>query len=79
MEKFSVPGAADGVALSTLVIAPESPKAVSMARESSENAREEVEKTGVKIVFEDDDYLVVDKPTGLLTVSNKVILIARIY
>jgi 23S rRNA pseudouridine1911/1915/1917 synthase len=33
-------------------------------------AREEVEKTGVKIVFEDDDYLVVDKPTGLLTVST---------
>ena len=46
------------------------PKAVSMARESSENAREEVEKTGVKIVFEDDDYLVADKPTGLLTVST---------
>ena len=46
------------------------PKAVSMARESSSNAREEVEKTGVKIVFEDDDYIVVDKPTGLLTVST---------
>jgi 23S rRNA pseudouridine1911/1915/1917 synthase len=45
-------------------------KVVSMARESSENAREEVEKTGVKIVFEDDDYIVVDKPTGLLTVST---------
>lgn len=45
-------------------------KAVSMARESSENAREEVEKTGVKIVFEDDNYIVVDKPAGLLTVST---------
>ena len=28
METFTVPGAADGVRLSTLVIAPESPKAV---------------------------------------------------
>ena len=45
-------------------------KAVSMARESSENAREDVEKTGVKIVFEDADYIVVDKPAGLLTVST---------
>ena len=46
------------------------PKAVSMARESGANAREEVEKTGVKIVFEDEDYLVADKPSGLLTVST---------
>jgi 23S rRNA pseudouridine1911/1915/1917 synthase len=46
------------------------PKAISMARESSANARDEVEKTGVRIVFEDDDYLVVDKPSGLLTVST---------
>ena len=45
-------------------------KVVSMARESSENAREDVEKTGVKIVFEDADYIVVDKPAGLLTVST---------
>jgi len=41
-----------------------------MARESSANARDEVEKTGVRIVFEDDDYIVVDKPSGLLTVST---------
>ena len=46
------------------------PKAVSMARESGVNAREEVEKTGVKIVWEDNDYIVVDKPSGLLTVST---------
>ena len=46
------------------------PKAISMARESSANARDEVEKTGVRIVFEDDDYIVVDKPSGLLTVST---------
>jgi len=46
------------------------PKGISMARESSANAREAVEKAGVKIVFEDDDYLVVDKPSGLLTVST---------
>ena len=45
-------------------------KVVSMARESSENAREDVEKTGVRIVFEDADYIVVDKPAGLLTVST---------
>ena len=45
-------------------------KVVSMARESSENAREEVERTGVKIAFEDDNYIVVDKPAGLLTVST---------
>ena len=46
------------------------PKAISMARETSVSAREEVEKTGVKIVFEDDDYVVADKPSGLLTVST---------
>jgi len=46
------------------------PKAISMARESSANAREEVEKSGVKIVFEDNDYIVADKPSGLLTVST---------
>ena len=46
------------------------PKGISMARESTENAREEVEKAGVTIVFEDDDYIVVDKPSGLLTVST---------
>jgi len=46
------------------------PKVVSIARESYADAREEVEKTGVKIVFEDNDYLVVDKPSGLLSVST---------
>ena len=46
------------------------PKGISMAREHSENARDEVEKAGVKIAFEDDDYIVVDKPSGLLTVST---------
>ena len=46
------------------------PKGISMARENTENAREEVEKAGVKIVFEDADYIVVDKPSGLLTVST---------
>ena len=46
------------------------PKTISMARESSVNAREDVEKTGVKIVYEDNDYIVVDKPSGLLTVST---------
>ena len=46
------------------------PKVISMARESSVNARDEVEKTGVKIVWEDDNYIVADKPSGLLTVST---------
>ena len=46
------------------------PKVISMARESSDNAREEVEKTGVKIVWEDENYIVADKPSGLLTVST---------
>ena len=46
------------------------PKVISMARESSDNAREEVEKTGVRIVWEDENYIVADKPSGLLTVST---------
>ena len=46
------------------------PKGISIARSHRSEAREEVEKSGVRIVFEDDDYLVVDKPTGLLTVST---------
>ena len=46
------------------------PKGISMAREDTVNAREAVEKAGVKIVFEDDDYIVADKPSGLLTVST---------
>ena len=46
------------------------PKGISIARENSAEAREAVEKTGVRIVFEDDDYLVADKPSGLLTVST---------
>lgn len=46
------------------------PKGISIARENSAAAREAVEKTGVSIVFEDDDYIVVDKPAGLLTVST---------
>ena len=46
------------------------PKGISMAREHASDARDAVEKTGVKIVFEDDDYIVVDKPTGLLSVST---------
>lgn len=46
------------------------PKGISIARQNRDDAREEVEKCGVKIVFEDADYLVVDKPSGLLTVST---------
>ena len=46
------------------------PKGISMARVSREEARDEVEKAGVTIVFEDENYLVADKPSGLLTVST---------
>ena len=46
------------------------PKGISIARATTEDAREEVIKAGVSIVFEDDNYIVVDKPSGLLTVST---------
>ena len=46
------------------------PKGVSIARATRSDAREEVEKIGVKILFEDEHYLVVDKPSGLLTIST---------
>ena len=46
------------------------PKTVSIARATLSNAKDELEAEGVKIYFEDDDYLVVDKPAGLLTVSS---------
>ncbi|MBR1569959.1 MAG: RluA family pseudouridine synthase [Bacteroidales bacterium] len=46
------------------------PKGISIARATRSDAREEVEKAGVKIVFEDDDYMVVDKPSGMLTIST---------
>lgn len=46
------------------------PKGISIARAVREDAREEVLKSGVKIVFEDDDYIVADKPSGLLCVST---------
>ena len=46
------------------------PKGVSIARATRSDAREEVEKNGVKILFEDEHYLVVDKPSGLLTIST---------
>jgi len=46
------------------------PKGVSIARATVEDARESVEKAGVSIVFEDEHYLVADKPSGLLTIST---------
>ena len=46
------------------------PKGVSIARATRSDAREEVEKSGVKILFEDEHYLVVDKPSGMLSVST---------
>ena len=46
------------------------PKGISIARATRSDARDEVIKAGVRIVFEDDNYIVVDKPSGLLTVST---------
>ena len=46
------------------------PKGISIARATRAEAHDEVERSGVKIVFEDADYLIVDKPSGLLTVST---------
>lgn len=46
------------------------PKTVSIARASLTEVRDEVAAEGVKILFEDDDYIVVDKPAGLLTMSS---------
>ena len=45
-------------------------KGVSIARATRNDAREEVEKAGVKILFEDAYYLVVDKPSGMLSIST---------
>lgn len=46
------------------------PKGISVARSVRSDARESVEKAGVKIYFEDDNYIVVDKPSGMLTVAT---------
>ena len=46
------------------------PKGISIARATRNDAREEVEKAGVQILFEDENYLVVDKPSGMLTIST---------
>lgn len=51
----------------TLVVLP---KGISIARAARTDARDEVTRAGVRIVFEDDNYIVVDKPSGLLTVST---------
>ena len=46
------------------------PKGISMARATVGSAREDIEKAGVRIVFEDEHYIVADKPSGLLTIST---------
>ncbi len=46
------------------------PKGVSIARASCRDAKEQLLKTGVKILFEDQNYIVVDKPSGMLSVSS---------
>ncbi len=46
------------------------PKGVSIARAARDEALEEVLKAGVKIAFEDEYYLVADKPSGMLCVST---------
>lgn len=46
------------------------PKGISIARATRMDARDGVEKAGVKILFEDENYIVVDKPSGMLTVAT---------
>lgn len=46
------------------------PKGISIARATRNDARDEVEKAGVKFLFEDENYIVVDKPSGMLTVAT---------
>ena len=46
------------------------PKGISMAREVKEEAAEKVDAAGVRIVYEDEWLLVVDKPSGLPTISS---------
>ena len=46
------------------------PKGISIARSVKADARADVLKAGVQILFEDEHYLVVDKPSGLLTVAT---------
>ena len=46
------------------------PKGISIARAIRSDAKQEVTKAGVNILFEDDNYLVVDKPSGMLTISS---------
>jgi len=46
------------------------PKGISIARATRTDARDQVEKAGVKILFEDEHYIVADKPSGMLCVST---------
>ena len=46
------------------------PKGISIARAIKSDAKDEVLKAGVKILFEDENYIVVDKPSGMLTVAT---------
>ena len=46
------------------------PKGISIARSIKADAREDVEKAGVRILFEDEYYLVVDKPSGMLSIAT---------
>ena len=46
------------------------PKGISIARSVKKDAQDTVTKAGVRILFEDENYLVVDKPSGMLTVAT---------
>ncbi len=46
------------------------PKGISIARATRSDARDQVLKAGVQILFEDENYIVVDKPSGMLTVAT---------
>ena len=46
------------------------PKGISIARATRSDARDQVLKAGVQILFEDENYIVVDKPSGMLSVAT---------
>lgn len=46
------------------------PKDISIARKGTEQAAEDLARTGVRIAYEDDHLIVADKPSGLLTVAT---------
>ena len=46
------------------------PKGISIARSMKADARQDVLKAGVNILYEDADYLIAEKPSGMLCIST---------